>query len=239
MGSAEPRPVRASPGTNAWLRTWTPGSSSCRSTAAFSHLTAAEVRGWWLPAPSCIRSSLPSRRAATGSSGPGCCSAAIRNRWRCRSSTGCDVTTPRRDPPGRGPGPRVLDLVLMGDSALRLEPLHARRPRGSTARQHRRGAPLLRTVIPLARQAQRVAVGVDHARPPSGRRDRGDAAAGALRPIRPLRRAGGPADRRDPAAARVRRCAPSGRRCPRARSGPRPGAARGWIRAVRVSPRVS
>lgn len=85
------------------LRAW---SLVLPSPAAFTHLSAAELRGWWLP-----------QRI------PHPVFAALRESDPC-----------------------VLDLVLMGDSALRLG--HCTIDQlVKTASQRRRGAPMLRRVV--------------------------------------------------------------------------------------------
>ncbi len=118
------------------------------TTAVFTHLTAAEVRGWWLPSPA----SHPVQIAV----GPG---------ERHPQRSGLAVTRLGRSPLveyvdglplataaetllalSRDFG--VLDLVALADSALRtgdctLDEL------SEAARQRRRGAPRLREVLPL------------------------------------------------------------------------------------------
>lgn len=116
--------------------------------AAFTHLTAAELRGWWLPA----RISHPVFAAAAQDD-------------YCPRRTGLLTTRHRLRPPAedyegvvltsaaetllaaaRDLG--VLDLVPLADSALRLGHLTVDELE-ATSRQRRRGAPMLRTVLPL------------------------------------------------------------------------------------------
>ena len=116
--------------------------------AAFSHLTAAELRGWWLPAP------IPHpvfAAMSTSGAGPGRAGLLV-----CRHPKpvginlvdGLRVTTPAETILAAARDLGVLDLVVMADSALRLEHCTLTDLK-ITARQHRRGGPLLRTVIPL------------------------------------------------------------------------------------------
>ena len=129
------------------LREW---SRVVPDSAVFTHLTAAELRGWWLPAPA---------------PGPAPVRIAVGEDERHPQRSGL-VVTRLAEPPeivlvsglrvataaetllavARDVG--LLDLVALGDSALRrgectLEELRA------AAGRRRRGAPRLRTVIPL------------------------------------------------------------------------------------------
>jgi hypothetical protein len=89
--------------------------------AAFSHLTAAELRGWWLPAP------IPHpifAALSTSAGGPARAGLLV-----CRHpkpvginlSDGLRVTTPAETILAAARDLGVLDLVVMADSALRLE----------------------------------------------------------------------------------------------------------------------
>lgn len=117
-------------------------------TAVFTHLTAAELRGWWLPAPAPrpVRAAVaederhPQRRGlvVTRLAEP----PAVELVRGLRVATAAETLLATAGDLG------VLDLVALGDSALRcgdctLEELRA------AAGARRRGAPRLRTVIPL------------------------------------------------------------------------------------------
>lgn len=116
--------------------------------AAFTHLSAAELRGWWLPqklphpvfAALCEGDPCPHRAGLFVSRHP--------HRIPCDLVSGIRVTTPAETLLAAARDLGVLDLVLMGDSALRLghftiDELVA------TAAQRRRGAPMLRQIIGL------------------------------------------------------------------------------------------
>jgi hypothetical protein len=118
------------------------------ATAAFSHLTAAEVRGWWLPAPmvhpifGAMLDSEPRPRR------PGLLLCRHTQPFGINLIGGLRVTTAAETLLAAARDLGVLDLVVMGDSALRLK--HCTLTElAIVARQHRRGAPLLRQVIPL------------------------------------------------------------------------------------------
>ncbi len=126
------------------LRAW---SLILPPTAAFTHLTAAEYRGWWLPAaiPHPVFASLPladqRRRAGL---------------FACRHPEpgpqhvidGLRITTAAETLLACARDLGVLDLVIMGDSSLRLGHCTIADLKLMAARR-RRGAPLLRQVIPL------------------------------------------------------------------------------------------
>ena len=117
-------------------------------TAAFSHLTAAELRGWWLPQPiahpvfAAMLASEPRPRRA------GLFVCRHRQPFGLTIIDGLRVTTPAETLLAAARDLGVLDLVVMGDSALRLRQCTPA-DLWQTARQRRRGAPLLRRVIPL------------------------------------------------------------------------------------------
>ena len=117
-------------------------------TAAFSHLTAAELRGWWLPASvphpvfAAILDAVPRPRR------PGLLVCRHTQPFGVNLVDGLRVTTPAETLLACARDLGVLDLVILGDSALRQEhctvaDLYA------IARRRRRGAPLLRQVIPM------------------------------------------------------------------------------------------
>lgn len=118
------------------------------TTAAFSHLTAAELRGWWLPASvphpvfAAMLDGVPRPRR------PGLLMCRHPQSFGINLVHGLRVTTPAETLLACARDLGVLDLVIMGDSALRQQQcttadLYA------VARQRRRGGPLLRQVIPL------------------------------------------------------------------------------------------
>jgi hypothetical protein len=116
-------------------------------TAAFTHLTAAEYRGWWLPAaiPHPVFAALPlgDRRRRPGL-------------FACRHPVpgphhiidGLRITTAAETLLACARDLGILDLVIMGDSALRLGHCTIADLQ-LIAGRHRRGAPLLRQAIPL------------------------------------------------------------------------------------------
>ncbi len=126
------------------LRAWT---LVLPATAAFTHLTAAEFRGWWLPAaiphPVFVATPVLDQRRRPGL-------------FACRHPQpgphdvldGLRITTPAETILACARDLGVLDLVIMGDSALRLEDCTIADLLLMAGRR-RRGAPLLRQVIPL------------------------------------------------------------------------------------------
>jgi very-short-patch-repair endonuclease len=125
------------------LRAW---SLVLPTPAAFTHLTAAELLGWWLPHPihhpvfAALREGdpCPHRRGLFVSRHP--------SRVPSELVSGIRLTTPAETLLATARDLGVLDLVLMGDWALRLghctiEELV------ETAAQRRRGAPMLRQII--------------------------------------------------------------------------------------------
>lgn len=117
-------------------------------TAAFSHLTAAELRGWWLPAPLVH----PVFAAMSGTSGeprrPGLFVCRHPKPVAVNLVDGLRVTTAAETLIAAARDLGVLDLVIMGDSALRLSHCTITDLK-IAAGARRRGAPLLRQVIPL------------------------------------------------------------------------------------------
>ena len=116
--------------------------------AAFTHLTAMEARGWWRPAPVVhpvfvalrVGDPTPHRPTLFVSRHP--------NRPSSETRDGVRLTTAAETMLAAARDLGVLDLVLMGDCALR---------RGQctlaelteTAAQRRRGARMLRRILPL------------------------------------------------------------------------------------------
>ncbi len=116
--------------------------------AAFSHLTAAAARGWWLPAA--IPHPLFVAMSSTGGSPrrPGLLVCRHPQPVAYNVVDGLRLTTPAESLLAAARDLGVLDLVIMGDSALRLKHCTIT-DLTITAGQRRRGGPLLRSVIPL------------------------------------------------------------------------------------------
>jgi very-short-patch-repair endonuclease len=127
------------------VRGWALALPRC---AAFTSLTAAELRGWWLPetVPHPVFAAVPIGERYPERKGL----------LVCRHSrpvpsvavNGFKITTGAETLLAAARDLGILDLVILGDSALRigdctLEELEA------TAGQQRRGAPRLRAVLPL------------------------------------------------------------------------------------------
>lgn len=118
------------------------------STAAFSHLTAAELRGWWLPAavPHPVFAAMldadPRPRR------PGLLVCRHTQPFGINLIDGLRVTTPAETLLACARDLHILDLVLMADCALRRKHCTLT-DLAIVARQRRRGAPLLRRVIPM------------------------------------------------------------------------------------------
>jgi hypothetical protein len=118
------------------------------SGAAFTHLTAAQLRGWWLPAP------LPRPVfVAVGRDGPHPARRGLLvSRHRCLPPTelcqGVRINSASETLLAAARDLGVLDLVLMADSAIRLGHCTIADLTAATD-QRRRGARLLRAVLPL------------------------------------------------------------------------------------------
>lgn len=117
-------------------------------TSAFSHLTAAELRGWWLPAPVThpVFAAMLDREPRPRR--PGLLVCRHTQPFGFDRINGLRVTTAAETLLAAARDLGVLDLVIMGDSALRFghcTPTDLE----NVARQRRRGAPLLRTIIPM------------------------------------------------------------------------------------------
>ena len=164
-------------------------------TAAFTSLTAAEVRGWWLPeaiphpvfAAVPIGERYPERRGLLICRHPRALSA--------EAFKGLRITTGAETLLAAARDLGLLDLVILGDSALHLGHCTLKELQ-LTATQRRRGAPQLRATLPLLDQRSEspresvmrvlhVAAGI------SGRATEED-----LRLVRPLRRRCRPMARR-------------------------------------------
>ena len=126
------------------LRAW---SLTLPAAAGFTHLTAAEVRGWWLPeaVPHPVFAALAEGDVAPQRTG------LVVSRHPVRPPTevvdGIRVTLPAETLLAAARDLGVLDLVILGDCALRSGCEMAELV--ETAGQRRRGAPRLRKVIPL------------------------------------------------------------------------------------------
>ena len=124
----------------AWALVLPPG-------AVFTHLTAARLRGWWLPAGS------PPVTVAVGERDrhpqrQGLQVVRLRDRPAVRLLDGLPVATAAESVLAAARDLDVLDLVPLADSALHLGRCTLDEL-AVAARQHRRGAPRLRQVLPL------------------------------------------------------------------------------------------
>jgi hypothetical protein len=117
-------------------------------TAAFSHLTAAEVYGWWLSAPVPHPTFAAMTTTSHGPERSGLLVCRHPKPVAIRLVDGVRLTTPAETLLAAARDLGVLDLVVIADSALRLGHLTLTELT-TTSRQHRRGAPLLRQVIPM------------------------------------------------------------------------------------------
>ncbi|GAA3602261.1 hypothetical protein [Microlunatus ginsengisoli] len=117
------------------------------TTAAFTHLTATELRGWWLPAPIphpvFVATSLREHHRR-----PGLFACRHPHPGPIELLDGLRVTTAAETLLACARDLGLLDVVVLGDSALRLRQCTIAELRLVAARR-RRGAPLLRTAIPL------------------------------------------------------------------------------------------
>jgi hypothetical protein len=129
------------------LRAW---QTVMRPAAAFTHLTSAQVRGWWLPPlPPGLPVWIGQAKAQHASTRSGL--VVIRRRGVPASElvAGLRLATPAETLVTCAIDLGLLDLVVLIDSALRrgdvtMTDLEA------VARQHRRGAPRLRLALPYA-----------------------------------------------------------------------------------------
>ena len=117
-------------------------------TAAFSHLTAARLRGWWLPATIAHPVFAAMLNADPRPRRPGLLVCRHTQPFPMNLVNGLRITTAAETILAAARDLGVLDLVILGDSALRLRHCTLT-DLEITARQRRRGAPLLRQVIPL------------------------------------------------------------------------------------------
>jgi len=127
------------------LRAW---SLVLPPASAFTHLTAAELYGWWLPSAPRHPVFVAMRRSDPRPRRPGLL---VCRHPRSFGFTVCDglrLTTPAETILAAARDLGVLDLVVLGDSALRLDQVTLTELQIAADRR-RRGAPLLRQVIPL------------------------------------------------------------------------------------------
>jgi len=116
--------------------------------AAFTHLTAVEARGWWQPAPlphpvfAALRVGDPPPRR------PGLFVSRHPNRPATEVFDGVRLTTGAETMLAAARDLGVLDLVIIGDSALRRNHCSLAELT-ETAAQRRRGAPMLRRIIDM------------------------------------------------------------------------------------------
>jgi hypothetical protein len=118
------------------------------ATAAFTHLTAAELRGWWISEPV----NHPIFAAAWGTTGGVYRTGLILRRHQdelpVEELANLPVTSAAETMLAAANDLHLLDLVVLGDSALRLGHT-SRESLVRLAGQRRWGAPRLRQVIPL------------------------------------------------------------------------------------------
>jgi len=145
------------------LRGWElvlPGS------AAFTSLTAAELRGWWLPKPIShpvfaavtIGARYPERKGVLVYRHPRPVPTASFDGFRL--TTGAETLLAAARDLG------LLDLVILGDSALRTGDCTLEELQGH-CRTAATGCPSATRRTAASRQAQRIAMGISHASPAS------------------------------------------------------------------------
>jgi very-short-patch-repair endonuclease len=116
--------------------------------AVFTCLTAAELRGWWLPATVEHPAFVAVPRSDAHPQRPGLLVTRHPRAIPAKEIDGLSVASAAETLLATARYLSVLDLVILGDSALRLKTCTVEELR-KAATQRRRGAPLLRTVIPL------------------------------------------------------------------------------------------
>ena len=117
-------------------------------TAAFTHLTAAELCGWWMPAEIDHPVIAAAWSTNTCTQRPGLMVTRHAGPLPETMVHGLRVTSPAETMLALARDLALLDLVILGDSALHLEQVTVGELERAAA-QRRRGAPLLRTAIPL------------------------------------------------------------------------------------------
>lgn len=138
-------PPVLTPDARAELTAW---SLVLPTASAFTHLTAAGLYRWWLPSSPPHPVFVAMRRSDPRPRRPGLLVCRHPKSFGFTLQGGLRVTTPAETILATARDLGVLDLVVLGDSALRsghvtLSELEI------CASQRRRGAPLLREVIPL------------------------------------------------------------------------------------------
>jgi len=116
--------------------------------SAFTHLTAAELYGWWLPSTPPHPVFAAMRRCDPRPRRPGLLVCRHPKSFAWTLQEALRVTTPAETILAAARDLGVLDLVVLGDSALRSGHVTLSELR-LCAEHRRRGAPLLREVIPL------------------------------------------------------------------------------------------
>ncbi len=121
------------------------------SGSAFTHLTAARAFGWWLPEKVPQPTFVAAREGDTIPMRPDLLVSRHPRPLPTTVVDGLRLTTPAETLLAAARDLGVLDLVIMGDGALRLEHCTVS-DLERTARQRRRGVRMLRRVIPLLDQ---------------------------------------------------------------------------------------
>jgi very-short-patch-repair endonuclease len=118
-------------------------------TAAFTHLTAAQLSGWWLPdaPPHPVFAAMRKDDPRPRRSGLYVCRHPKPYPMRI-TADGLKITTPAETLLACARDLGILDVVIMGDSALREGDVTLTELK-IAASQRRRGAPKLRQIIPL------------------------------------------------------------------------------------------
>ena len=142
------------------------------NSAAFTSLTAAKLRGWWLPqaVPHLVFVAVPIGDRYPERSGLLVC----RHPRTVPSETvrGIKITTARETLFAAARDLGLLDVVILGDSALRCGDCTLKELR-ATAAQRRRGAPRTSRAVAASRRPQRIPVGVGDVGSAFGSRNRG------------------------------------------------------------------
>ena len=137
-------PPAADPDVRDELHGW---SLALPPASAFSHLTAAQLYGWWLPSSPPHPVFVAMRRCDPRPRRPGLLVCRHPKSFAFTLQDGLRVTTPAETILAAARDLGVLDLVVLGDSALRSGHV-TRIELEICASRRRRGAPLLREVIP-------------------------------------------------------------------------------------------
>ena len=116
--------------------------------SAFTHLTAADLYAWWLPSCPPHPVFVAMRRCDPRPRRPGLLVCRHPRSFAWTLQDGLRVTTPAETILAAARDLGVLDLVVLGDSALRSGHVTLSELKICAA-QRRRGAPLLREVVPL------------------------------------------------------------------------------------------